>query len=329
MSDLSFLAPTRLWLLVLPLLFAVGYVLVQRRRRTYTVRFTNLDLLDTVAPNRPGWRRHLPAAVLLLGIVAATLGFAKPALAVEKTSDDGIVMLALDTSLSMEATDVQPSRIDAAKEAAKHFLDLVPKNVKVGVIGFDGNARTVLAPVADIAAAKQAVDSLQLGEGTAIGEAVFTALADIDQARANNGITTSTTAPPANGKPAATIVLLSDGETTVGRPNNQAGDEAAKQGVPVNTIAFGTDQGQVRTPDGQMVAVPVNATALKDLADQTHGSAYDAQSASQLHQVFENLGKTVTREPGQREVADWFSGMALVFVALAASGSLLWFSRLP
>jgi Ca-activated chloride channel homolog len=324
MEDLSFLAPGRLLLLVLPVAFLVAYVVVQRRRTRYAVRFTNLDLLDKVAPVRPQWRRHLPAAVLLAGIVAATLGFARPAVATVEATENTIVVLALDTSLSMEATDISPSRLDAAKEAATAFVDAVPDGVKVGIVGFDGQARELLAPTTNLDAARRTIDRLRLGQGTAIGEAVLVSLDAIDQARADAGA-----APAAGDEPFATIVLLSDGETTQGRPNEEGAAAATEAGIAVNTIAFGTDAGVVTAPTGEQVAVPVNREALRQLAATTGGEAFDAQSAGELERVFETLGKTVTTEPGQREVTDWFTGAALALVALAATGSLLWFSRLP
>jgi Ca-activated chloride channel family protein len=328
-TDLSFLEPSRLWLLIVPLVLLAGYVALQFRRRTYAVRFTNLALLDEVAPDRPGWRRHLPAAVLVLGVIAATLAFARPAVADELAEDNGIVILALDSSLSMEATDVSPSRVDAAKDAAKSFLTSVPDGVKIGVVGFDGEATALLAPTANMAAVERVIDRMDLGEGTAIGEAVFTALDAVKDALAHEDDKTTTTTAAADEKPAATIVLLSDGENTVGRTNEEAARAAAAQGVPVHTIAFGTDRGSVQAPTGEQVPVPVNREALRELASATDGQYFPAATGEQLKQVYEQLGQAVTTEPVTREVAEWFVGAAILFVVLAAAGSLLWFSRLP
>lgn len=339
MSDLSFLEPSRLWLLLLPLGLVTAYLVLQRRRRRYAVRFTNVALLDEVAPDKPGWRRHLPAAVLLLGVVAATFAFARPAVAEEVADKNGIVVLAIDTSLSMKATDVKPNRLAAAKTAAKAFLDNVPGGVKIGLVGFDGQATQLLAPTSNTAAVARAIDRLELGEGTAIGEAVYTSLATIEAALDRETVTAPSTTAPASGssgskaattKSPATIVLLSDGETTVGRSNDQAGRAAKAQNVPVHTIAFGTDSGTVRTPDGQQVPVPVNRPALQKLATQTGGRYAPAASAEQLKQVYEQLGRSVTTTTDvQREVGDWFTGAAIAFLALAAAGSMVWFSRLP
>ena len=192
--DLSFLEPSRLWLLLIPILLIAGYVVVQLTRRRYAVRFTNVALLDEVAPDRPGWRRHLPAAVLVLGVIAATLGFAKPAVADVDDERSGVVILAIDTSLSMEATDVAPSRFKAAKDAAKVFLDNVPEGVRIGVVGFDGQARQLLAPTDNTDAVARTIDRLQLGEGTAIGEAVATSLGTIADTLEQDTESTTTTA---------------------------------------------------------------------------------------------------------------------------------------
>ena len=271
MGSLSFDAPHRLWLLIIPIAMVVAYLVMQRRRRSYAVRFTNVDLLDSVAPDRPGWRRHLPALLLLFALVVGAMGFAKPARAEEVANKGGVVMLAIDTSLSMEATDVSPTRIEAAKAAATSFLKTIPDGVRVGVVGFDGSSQILLDPTTDTEAVKRTIERLQLGEGTAIGEAVFSALEAINAPDpANTGDATTTTTPPTtsvkptDGKLAGAVVLLSDGETTQGRPNDEAAQAAEAAGVAVNTIAFGTDSGIVTGPDGSQIPVPVNRDTLQD-----------------------------------------------------------------
>jgi Ca-activated chloride channel family protein len=334
MGSLSFDAPHRLWLLLIPLAMVVAYFVVQRRRRSYAVKFTNVDLLDTVAPDRPGWRRHLPALLLLFALVVGAMGFAKPARAEEVASRGGVVMLAIDTSLSMEATDVSPSRIDAAKDAASAFLKSVPDGVRIGVVGFDGSAHILLDPTSDTAAVQRTIDNLQLGEGTAIGEAVFSALEAIntpDPANTDDGSAPSTTAAPRANTDELTgaIMLLSDGETTQGRPNAEAAKAAEAAGVAVNTIAFGTDGGVVTGPDGTQIPVPVNRDALKTLADDTGGTYFSALTGDQLKQVYEKLGESVERETVHHEITDWFTFAAMALAVMAGIGSLIWFSRLP
>lgn len=325
MNDFSFLEPLRLWLLVIPAALAFGYVVLQARRRRYALRFTTLELLDEVAPDRPGWRRHLTALGVLLAIVIASLGFARPVIAGEIKEAQQIVVLAIDVSLSMQAEDVAPSRMEAAREAAGAFLDTVPEGVAVGVVAFDGRARLLISPTTRLDAVQRIIErESDLGEGTAIGEAVFLALDAIDDAvaRAEND-------DPESGSPVGTIVLLSDGDTTMGRPNDEAASEARSRNIPVHTIAFGTDEGFVDDPLGGTIPVPVNEEALEQLAFQTEGRSLTAVTAEQLSQVYEDLGRSVQVETVQTEISEWFTGATLALLGLAGVASLAWFGRLP
>jgi len=320
--DIDFLAPTRLVLLALPLALGAAYLVLQARRRRYALRFTTLDLLDEVAPDRPGWRRHLPALLLLIGLVIAATAVARPALAKETADPRRVVVLAIDTSLSMEATDVAPSRVDAAKAAAVDFLNSVPDGVAIGVVGFDGRARQLISPTTNLAAVERVIEGADLGEGTAIGEAVFLALEAIEAAGKDG--------PVADDESPGTIVLLSDGETTEGRPNEDAAAAAAAANVAVHTIAFGTDSGTVEDPStGEQIPVPVNEAALAELARSTDGVALHAETQDELAAIYEQLGKSVAVEVEHQEITDWFAAFALFVLAIAAVGSLVWFGRLP
>ena len=334
MGGLTFLAPDRLVLMGLPLALGLGYLILQTRRRRYALRFTTVSMLDKVAPDRPGWRRHLTAIGLLAAVVVATLGFAKPVIAGEAEESSKLVILAIDTSISMEATDVPPSRVDAAREAAGVFLDSVPEGVAVGVIGFDGNARQLISPTTRLEAVRGvidgAIDRSNLGEGTAIGEAVFLGIDAIESV-----VSIESTSPDATdagsveGDPIGTIVLLSDGDTTMGRPNDAAASAARAAGIPVHTIAFGTDAGTIDDPQAGTVPVPVNEAALSQLAHQTDGQALTAATADQLSDVYESLGESVTVSREQIEISDWFAGAAMAILCLAGLGSLVWSGRLP
>jgi Ca-activated chloride channel homolog len=327
MNDFAFLAPGRLLLLIVPIALCIAYLLMQARRRRFALRFTTVDLLDQVAPDKPGWRRHLPAVVLLVGVIVASLAVARPAVAKEQSTPQRIVVLAIDTSLSMQATDVSPSRVEAAKAAAKEFLATVPDGVAVGVVGFDSRARQLIAPTVNLSAVERIIDNAKLGQGTAIGEAVFLALDSIEAA-ANQEI--SGGGADEGGDPAGTIVLLSDGETTDGRPNDEAAAAAKKVGIAVNTIAFGTDGGYVEDPmTGQKVNVPVNEQALAEVARTTGGESLQAETAAELTKVYENLGRSVSVEVQRQEITDWFAAIAVLLLTAAATGSLLWFGRLP
>jgi Ca-activated chloride channel family protein len=327
MENFSFLAPGRLALLALPVALVVGYALLQARRKRYALRFTTVGMLDKVAPDRPGWRRHLTALGLIVAVIVATLAFAKPVIAGEVVSDSKFVILAIDTSISMEATDVPPTRIDAARDAAGVFLDSVPEGVAVGVVAFDGNARQLIAPTTRLEAVRgvidRAIDRRGLGEGTAIGEAVFLGIDAI--------ASTNATDEDLEGieDPAGTIVLLSDGDTTMGRPNDEAASAARAAGIPVHTIAFGTDSGTIDDPIAGSVPVPVNEAALEQLSHQTAGQALTAATGDQLSDVYEGLGESVSVDREQVEVGDLFAGAAMALLSLAGLGSLVWFGRLP
>ncbi|WP_019633292.1 VWA domain-containing protein [Actinomadura atramentaria] len=315
---MTFLSPERLWLLALVPLLVAAYVLVQFRRRSYAVRFTNLALLRNVAPRTPGWRRHV-AAVLFLGMIALmTVGFARPAANVKVPRDRATIMVAVDVSLSMMARDVAPSRLDAARSAAKKFLQDLPVRFNVGVVAFAGNANLIASPTTDRAAAIASLDRLSLAKRTAIGEAVFTCLQGI----------TSFDAQARQDPPPAHIVLLSDGDNTTGRSVQEAVDAARAAHVPVSTIAFGTPYGTVDI-EGETTSVSVNKDTLRALADNTEGRAYEAADAGQLTDVYSHIGSSLGYTTEHRDIAARFTGLALLLALGAAGASLFWFSRLP
>jgi len=314
----TFLSAGRLWLLVLVAALIAAYVIMQLRRKDYAVRFTNLALLDSVAPKRPGWRRHVPATAFVLAMIALVTAFARPARPVRVPRERATVVMAIDVSLSMEATDVSPTRIAAAQEAAKSFVDLVPARLNLGLVAFSGVAQVLVSPTADHALVKRNIDNLQLGPRTAIGEAIFASLGAIAS------VPTAQGQEPAPGR----IVLMSDGETTVGRPNSFGASAAADAKVQVSTIAFGTDSGFV-TVEGRNVSVPVNRPALAQIADATGGRAFEAATAKELRRVYADIGSSIGFRTEQREITSWLVGLALVFALAAAGGSLLWTSRLP
>ena len=315
--DLTFLAPERFALLLVPLLFAALYLVRQRRRRAYVVRYTDLDLIDAVAPRRPGLRRHLVAAIYLTATGLLVIAAARPALATEVANEPTLV-LAFDTSRSMEATDVAPSRIVAARDAAHRFIEVVPAGVRVGLVAFDQTARVIIPPTTSKVVLDRAIDRLSLGEGTAIGEAIYTSLDLLE----------SDVPADAGEASSGSIVLMSDGETTMGRPEGQAAREAKRRGVKVSTVAFGTDNGSV-VVDFLPVPVPVDRQALRDIAETTDGKAFEADSAQEIVSVFEDIGEGVGTRTEPREITDRLAIAALVAAAVAAAGSLAWFARIP
>jgi len=308
------------WLLALLPVAAIAAVYVWRqfRRKHYAVRFANLDLLRTLAPKGLGWRRHVAAGTFLLALLALATAMARPSIDREEPLERATIMLAIDVSLSMEADDVAPSRIEAAQEAAKQFVTELPPTYNLGLVSFAKSANVLVPPSKDRTAVQQAIDGLTLAEATATGEAVFTCLEAVRSVPADG----------ASGIPPARIVLLSDGYRTSGRSVEEAGSAAAAANVPVSTIAFGTDSGVVDI-GGQLQPVPVDRLALAELAETTQGFFYEAASVSELKQVYEDMGSSIGHRVEPREVTQWYAGIALLFALAAGAMSLLWTSRLP
>ena len=312
----SFAEPVRLLLLLLVAALALRYVRLLRRPSPHAVRFPELDLLAAVAPRVPGWRRHVPAGLLLLALVALTTGFARPEAERRVARERATVVVALDVSLSMEADDVDPDRITEAKRSARAFVDGLPDRFDVGLVAFSGVASIVVPPTQDHASVLSAVDGLELGPGTAIGEAVITSLQALAQVPGQAGVP----APPAR------VVLLSDGANTQGRPISTAVEQATAAGVPVATIAYGTEEGVVEV-EGQRVPVPVDAPALRRLAEETGGQAYEAESGGELARVYEDIGSQVGFTVERQEVTVVLTGLGLALAAAAAVTALLWSPR--
>jgi Ca-activated chloride channel family protein len=310
------------WLLALLAVVALAglYVVLQLRRKAYAARFTNVALLGTLVPKRPGWRRHLAFGLLALGLATLVVSLAKPSTEVRVPRERATVVMAVDVSLSMQATDIEPDRFRAMQSAAKEFVDVLPDRINLGLVSFAGTATTLVPPTTDRAQVANAIDNLDLAESTAIGEAVFTSLTAIENFQ-------STVEAGDLEPPPARIVLLSDGYNTVGRDDTQAIDAAREAGVPVSTIAFGTDYGTLDL-DGETVPVPVDRATLEDIADQTGGSYSEAASAAELEQVYADLGSQIGYTTEPQDISPRFVRGGVVLVLLGAVLSLLWTNRL-
>jgi Ca-activated chloride channel homolog len=317
---MTFQAP--LWLLALLGVAAlVGYyVLVQRRRKAYAARFTNVALLGSIMPKRPGWRRHVAFGVLALGLAALVVSLAVPSTVVRVPREKATVVMAVDVSLSMQATDIEPDRFRAMQTAAKEFVDVLPERINLGLVSFAGTATTVVPPTTDRLQVSNAIDNLDLAESTAIGEAIFTSLTAVENFQ-------STVETRGEEPPPARIVLLSDGTNTVGRENTQAIDAARAAGVPVSTIAFGTDYGTLDL-EGEIVPVPVDRASLEKIADETGGSYSEAVSAAELEQVYADLGSQIGYTDEPKDISAWFVRAGVVVALLGVVLSLLWTNRL-
>jgi Ca-activated chloride channel family protein len=315
-----FLSPGWLFLLIVVGLMLVGYVLLQVRRKRYVARFSNVELLGSVAPRRPGWRRHLTFALLTIGLAVLSLGVARPSAAVKVPRDTATVVLAIDVSLSMEATDVLPTRIAAAKSAATTFVGLLPPRINLGVVSFGGTADLRVSPTRDRQAARRSIRSLKLQKSTAIGEAIFTSLQAIQ-------VFTKSNTPSGTKAPPAKIVLLSDGTNTVGRSVADAIAAAKAAHVPVSTIAFGTPTGTV-TIQGHTQGVPADDAALQQIADQTGGSFHTAHSEQELRTVYQDIGQQIGTKTVHRDISWRFMLTGLLFLFGAGGTALLWAGRL-
>ena len=311
-----------LWLLPLVGVAAlpVASVIVQLRRKRYVARFSNVSLLASVAPRRPGWRRHLTFALLLAALTVLGFGVAQPTSTVRVPRDEATVMMAIDVSESMQATDVLPSRIQAAQSAAEQFADILPPRINLGLVKFGGSASVVVPPTTNRDTIKNAIGNLQLLDSTAIGDAVFACL---------DAITTfSATYAAANAKPPPSrIVLMSDGANNRGRSVASAESAARAAGVPVSTIAFGTDSGTVDI-QGEEIPVPADKETLRDLAQQTGGSFHTATTEQELSQVYANIGSQIGYVTSHRDISWRFLAIGMLLALAAAASSLLWAGRL-
>jgi Ca-activated chloride channel family protein len=325
MIAMDFLNPERLWWLLAVAALAVAYVAVQQWRRRTTLRFTAIDLLDRVAPHRPGWRRHVVAGLQLLGLAAGVVAIARP---IERetvrTESEGRILVLFDVSLSMMATDVDPSRLEAAKQAARDFVDQVDPNVEVGLISFSGVVTNEVQPTLDREALDRGIGNLELAESTAIGDALVAGTRLLTNLADSSGNSTNEDVAP------GAIVLLSDGETTVGRPTAEGAQAAADAGVPVFTIAFGTPDGTITDPvSGETVPVPVQPGPLQDVADQTGGASYEAATGSELADAYskiqDSLGQTLGEAIEQITELTWrWAAFALAILAAAWALGLWW-----
>jgi len=324
---LDFAAPSRLWLLAAAGALAIAYVVMQVRRRRDAAKFADPALLPFLVPARAPWWRHAVAVVFAGGLVLATVAAAQPTVPATAERQQATIVLAIDTSDSMKATDVAPSRLAAAVAAAKAFIGDLPSTFSVGVVSADATPEIVVAPSTDHAAVQVALDRLATSPGTALGEAIFTALAALPAGStppttgANGSGSASGSTDPTKA-PAARIVLLSDGKSTTGRSDEEAIAAAKAARVPVSTIAFGTDNASVESA-GQTVQVPVDASALEAIAKGTDGKFFTAASAAELRSVYADINAEVTVVAVDRGIAQWFAAAALVLLLIASLTSML------
>ena len=322
---MSFAFPAALAALALVPLALLAYVVVQRRRARYALRFTNLPLLANVVDAAPRWRRHVPALLVLASLTALIVGLARPQVAVAVPREEGTVILAIDRSGSMLATDVAPTRMAAARAAAATFIKGLPKGFKVGLVSFSDQADVVLPPTADHDAAAKALSRLQADNGTALGDAITRSI--------DLGLTSVDEKVAGKGTPLV-VLLLSDGANTTGdKEPLEAATDAAKKKVPVYTVALGTDEGTITitSADGEqrLYRVPPDPATLSAVAETTGGKFFEAADAKSLQSVYGRIGSQVGTETEERELTAAFTGVGAFLLLAGSALSLAWFNRLP
>jgi Ca-activated chloride channel family protein len=322
----GFSAPWWFLLLIVVAVVAVGYVLAQRARRKRTMRFTNLALLEKVAPRSQGWPRHVPAVLLIVSLILLTVALAGPTAEQKVPRNRATVMLVIDVSLSMEATDVRPTRIKAAQDAATSFAQQLTPGINLGLVSFAGTATVLVAPTTERQSVVTAIGNLKLAQSTATGEGIYAALQAIQGFSAVVG--------GADGPPPARVVLMSDGKQTVPedlyapRGAFTAAEEAKKEQVPISTISFGTNHGTV-TIDGREVPVDVDDGSLQEVARLSGGDFYQAGSAEQLKQVYDDLGEQIGYEIKEADASRPWVVLGTLALIVAAGSALFLGQRLP
>ncbi|MFI6865953.1 VWA domain-containing protein [Nocardia sp. NPDC050406] len=324
------------WLgfLVVVALMALGYVLVQQRRRRHLITFSNMEMLEKVAPKRPSLMRHVPIALMLVGLIGLTIAAAGPTAAQKVPRNRATVVLVMDVSLSMEATDVPPSRLQVAQKAAKDFADGLTPGINLGLVTFAGTASVQMQPTTKREAVKAAIDNIKLAERTATGEGILTGLQSIETLAAVLG--GAETPPPAR------IVLMTDGKQTV--PDDKDVDNprhaftaarlAKEKGIPVSTISFGTTWGTVEIPDqegkgSQRVRVPVDDESLQEIARLSGGEFYSASSLEQLTEVYDTLEQQIGYEMTMGDASRPWLILGMLVTATGVVTALVYRQRLP
>ncbi|OPF62160.1 MULTISPECIES: VWA domain-containing protein [Hydrogenophaga] len=353
MKDLpvNFLWPQFLWLLaVLPLLVLL-YWWILRRRKKVALRYASLSIVREAMGRTTGWRRHIPPLLLLLAFAAMLLAAARPVATVTLPSTQQTIILAMDVSGSMRATDVQPNRLVASQNAAKAFLKELPRHVKVGIVAFAGSAQVVQPVTLSREDLNVAIDKFQLQRATAIGSAIVVALSElfpgeVDLASVTYGRASNDPfapqgraidQPQTEKKPfepvppgsygSAAIILLTDGQRTTGVDTDEAAKMAADRGVRVYTVGVGTVDGEVIGFEGWSMRVRLDEDTLKAVARDTKGEYFYAGTAENLQQVYESLSTRLTVEKKETEVSGLLALAAAVLVLLSAGLSLFWFNR--
>src|SRR3954467_6670504 len=333
---MTFQWPEFLWLLAgLPALVAL-YLFLLRRRKKFAVRYSSLALVRE-AMGGAAWRRHVPPALVLLALAALIVAIARPSATMTLPSQHETVILAMDVSGSMRATDVEPNRLVAAQSAAKTFIPQQPDSVRIGIVAFAGTATVAQAPTRNKEDLYAAIDRFQLQRATAIGSAIIVSLATLfpDGGYDVASFTFDKKKPPPNFKPvppgsyaSAVIILLTDGQRTTGPDSVQAARLAADRGVRIFTVGVGTPEGKVVGFDGWSMHVRLDEDTLRAIADLTRGEYFYAGNAVDLKKIYQTMNTRLVMETKKTEISAFFAAAGAVLVLLAALMSLSWFNRI-
>ena len=341
---MTLLWPDALWtLLLLPALVA-AYLWLLARRKNNTVRLASVALVRQAMAGRPGWRRHWPPALLLAALAVLLLAGARPTARIKLPSQQETIVLAIDVSGSMRATDVAPNRLVAAQEAAKSFVAGLPRSVRIGVVAFAGTAAIVQAPTFNREDVVASIDRFQLQRGTAIGSGLVLSLATLfpDEGIDLSQITGQKAMPPEPGdkrqkKPftpvepgsysSAAVILLTDGQRTAGPDPMEAAKMAAEHGVKVYTVGVGTKNGEVIGFEGWSMRVRLDEDTLKAIANATRATYFYAGTAEDLKQVYQGLSSRLVVETKETEITAFFALAGALLALLAAGLSVAWFGR--
>ena len=345
-----FLWPGYLWFLLLLALMPAAYLWLLRRRNKAALRYSSLGVVQAAVAGRQ-WRRHLPPALLLLACAGLLVAAARPVARVPLPWARTTVMLAIDVSLSMRVSDIKPTRLVAAQDAAKLFLQEVPKTIEVGLVTFAGSSQVAQRATLDSAALVTAIDGFQMQMGTAVGNAIVLSLAELFpeqgieladlRAGGSNGnprarsLDDKVRPPPKAMTPvapgsynSAAIILLSDGRRTTGVDTLAAAKMAADRGVRVHVIGLGTVEGDVASPDGMAIYMKLDEPTLREVARMTGGDYHHAGTAEALRSVYENLGSRVQVLRRETELTALFALVSALVAMTAAMLSMLWFGRI-
>jgi Ca-activated chloride channel family protein len=341
---MSFQWPTLLWLLLLLPLLVLTYVWLLKRRRRTTLRLASVSVAKLALGNGPGWRRHVPPLLMLLAIGVLLLATARPMATITLPMAQRTIMLAMDVSGSMRAEDVKPNRLVASQEAAKAFVNNLPREVKVGVVSFAGTAAVVQAPTTSRDDVIAAIDRFQLQRGTATGSGIVLSLAtlfpedgiEIQHITGQRNMPAEigqqkdakpfTPVPPGSYNSAA-VIMLTDGQRTTGPDPLDAAKMAAERGIRVYTVGIGTTSGEVIGFEGWSMRVRLDEETLKNISVLTHGEYFYAGTAEDLKKVYESLSSRMVVERKETELSAFFAGFGALLAVLAAGLSVWWFGR--